>query len=169
MASGAPASETTGPTDGTGPAISSWLKIDQERITTFGIATNDPDPLHIDPAYAADCGPFGTTISFGFLTVSLLTFFFHDAVARDGTGYGLNYGFDRLRLPNAVKVGSRLRGLFSLIDAEPRGAGRELRRYAVTIEIEGDPKPALIGEWLAMWVDDGVAHRKPSETGLLSS
>lgn len=140
------------------PAISNWMTIDQDRITTFGLNTNDPDRLHIDPEYAAAHGPHGKTISFGFLTMSLLTHFFHDAVTTDRTGYALNYGFDRMRLPNTVVVGARLRGIFTLIANEPRGPNRELRRYGVTVEIEGEEKPALSGEWLVMWVDDGVHH-----------
>jgi acyl dehydratase len=140
------------------PVVSNWLVIDQDRITTFGLNTNDPDRLHIDPAYAAEHGPHGKTISFGFLTMSLLTHFFHDAVISDRSGYALNYGFDRVRLPNTVAVGARLRGVFTLIGNEARGGNRELRRYGVTIEIEGEEKPALVGEWLVMWVDDGVHH-----------
>lgn len=137
-------------------AYSNWLDIDQERITAFGHTTNDPDPLHIDPEYAARSGPYGSTISFGFLTMSLLTYFHHQCVRGIGTGYALNYGFDRLRLPNVVKVGARLRGAFRLISATPRGEGMTLQRYDVRIEIEGEEKPALIAEWLAIWVDDGV-------------
>jgi acyl dehydratase len=146
-------------------AVSNWLTIDQERITTFGLNTNDPDRLHIDPAYAAANGPHGKTISFGFLTMSLLTHFFHDAVISDRSGYALNYGFDRMRLPNTVVVGARLRGLFTLLGNEPRGDDRELRRYGVTIEIEGEDKPALAGEWLVMWVDDGIDHMGPQDIG----
>lgn len=152
--------------DGMQPAVSGWLLIDQERITGFGHNTNDPDRLHIDPDYAAEKGPYGKTISFGFLTMSLLTFFFHDAILSDRSGYALNYGFDRMRLTNTVVVGSRLRGKFELNGVEPRGENRELRRYGVTVEIEGDPKPALVGEWLVMWVDDGVQHDAPPIGGI---
>lgn len=151
--------------DGQQVAVSDWLTIDQERITTFGLNTNDPDRLHIDPAYAAAHGPHGKTISFGFLTMSLLTHFFHDAIISDRSGYALNYGFDRMRLPNTVLVGARLRGVFTLLGKEPRGADRELRRYGVTVEIEGEDKPALAGEWLVMWVDDGVDHMGAQGTG----
>ena len=148
-------------------AVSNWLTIDQERITTFGLNTNDPDRLHIDPDYAATHGPHGKTISFGFLTMSLLTHFFHDAIISDRSGYALNYGFDRMRLPNTVLVGARLRGVFSLLGKEARGEDRELRRYGVTIEIEGEEKPALAGEWLVMWVDDGINHMGAQAAGTL--
>jgi acyl dehydratase len=158
MAQGKGIADTIWHRGGQQAAVSGWMTIDQERITTFGLNTNDPDRLHIDPEYAAAHGPHGKTISFGFLTMSLLTHFFHDAVTTDRSGYALNYGFDRMRLPNTVMVGARLRGIFTLIENEPRGADRELRRYGVTIEIEGEDKPALAGEWLVMWVDDGVHH-----------
>ena len=134
-----------------------WLKIDQARITAFGDDTNDPDPLHVDPDHARG-GPYGSTISFGFLTISLLTFFHHQAMPKPATGYALNYGFDRLRLPQVVRVGARLRGVFRLRSSEDRGPGRRLLRYDVTIEIEGEEKPALVAEWLAMWIDDGIAR-----------
>ena len=145
-----------------GDLISPWLVIDQQRITAFGRDTLDPDPLHIDPVYAAEHGPYGKTISFGFLTVSLLTYFHHSVVSEDRTGYALNYGFDRLRLPQVVVVGSRLRGVFRHLTSEERGPGRTLLRYDVRVEIEGDTKPALAAEWLAMWIDDGVRHPPPS-------
>ena len=147
--------------DDAGELVTPWLTIDQERVTAFGRETLDPDPLHIDPAYAAAHGPYGRTISFGFLTVSLLTYFHHSVMRHDQTGYALNYGFDRLRLPQVVLVGSRLRGVFRHLSNEERGPGRTLMRYDVRVEIEGEPKPALSAEWLAMWVDDGVRHPPP--------
>ncbi len=141
--------------------VSGWLTIDQDRITAFGNDTNDPDPLHIDPAFAADHGPYGRTMSFGFLTMSLLTFFHHEAMHERRTGYALNYGFDRLRLPEVVLVGSRLRGSFRRMASEDRGSGRTLLRLAAEVQIEGKAKPALAAEWLVMWVDDGVLRPAP--------
>jgi acyl dehydratase len=141
-----------------GPLISDWLEIDQERIDLFARATNDPDPQHIDPEYARKYSPFGKTIAFGFLTMSLLTHFYRGGVTDSTSGYGLNYGFDRMRLPRAVPVGSRIRGVFRFKSSEIRGEGRVLFAYDVTVEIEGEDKPALSGEWLAMWVEDGLAR-----------
>ena len=136
--------------------VSDWLTIDQDRITAFGNDTNDPDPLHVDPAFAADHGPCGRTMSFGFLTMSLLTSFHHGAMHERRTGYALKYGFDRLRLPEVVHVGSRLRGSFRRTASEDRGSGRTLRRFGIEVQIEGKATPALAAEWLVMWVDDGV-------------
>lgn len=136
--------------------VSHWLTIDQERISTFGRITDDPDPLHVDPAYARRHGPYGHTISFGFLTMSLLTHLFRHGRAEPVGGHVLNYGFDRLRLPQVVPVGARVRGVFRLIDSEDRGAGRRLYRYDARIEVEGERKPALVAVWLAMWIEDGA-------------
>lgn len=138
------------------PMVSEWLVLDQERITTFGHNTLDPDPLHIDPEYAREHGPYGKTISFGFLTVSLLTHFFRQSSKGSLAGYALNYGFDRMRLPQVVTVGSRVRGVFKYLGAEDRGDGKTLMRYDARVEIEGEEKPALVAEWLTMWVDDGI-------------
>ena len=146
---------------------SEWLEIDQRRISGFGHITNDPDPLHIDPDYAREFGPYGVTIAFGFLTVSLLTFFHHQATPPVASGYALNYGFDRLRLTSTVKVGARVRGAFRLIDAQDRGAGRLLLRYETRVEVEGDDKPALVAEWLVMWIDDG--RERPADLALATA
>ncbi len=140
------------------PLVSQWLLIDQARITAFGHDTLDPDPLHIDPDYAAKFSPYGKTIAFGFLTVSLLTYLYRQSLEGAVSGYALNYGFDRLRLPQVVTVGSRVRGVFRFLGAEDRGGGKTLLRNDVVVEIEGEAKPALAAEWLSMWVDDGVAR-----------
>lgn len=136
-----------------GPYMSDWLVIDQDRIDQFAHATNDPDEFHIDPEFAKENSPYGTTISFGFLTMSLLTFFYRQCFGHQDGGMGLNYGFNRLRLTNTVPVGSRIRGVFELANVEDKGAGRVLMTYHATVEIEGDPKPALVAEWLTMGVD----------------
>lgn len=142
--------------------VSDWLLIDQARIDLFARATNDNDPLHVDASYARLYSPFGRTISFGFLTMSLLTHLFRSCIREEGTGYALNYGFDRLRLPSAVPVDARVRGVFSLKHAERRGDDRALLTYDARVEVEGSDRPALVGEWLAMWVDDGVRRPAPA-------
>jgi acyl dehydratase len=140
------------------PLVSRWVLIDQQRIDLFAQATNDIDPLHVDPGYARQYSPYGCTISFGFLTMSLLTHLYRISSTDEGTGYALNYGFDRLRLPAVVPVNSRVRGVFAIKHAERRGDDRALLTYDVRIEIEGGDRPALVADWLAMWVNDGVAR-----------
>lgn len=137
---------------------SDWIVVSQEQIDEFGHATIDPDPMHIDPVWARKNSPFGTTVSFGFLTMSLLTALYHDVLRYDRSGgdggHGLNYGFNRMRLVAPVPVGSRVRGNFHLLAIEPRSDSMSLMRLDVSIEIEGQNKPALVGEWLVMWVAD---------------
>ena len=138
--------------------VSAWTTINQSQINKFGDATNDPDPMHIDPTWSRQNSPFNTTISFGFLTMSLLTSLYHEVMSYDrfggDGGHGLNYGFDRLRLISPVPVDSRVRGRFILNGIEPRGNDQSLLRIGSTIEIEGQEKPALVGDWLVMWVAD---------------
>jgi acyl dehydratase len=145
--------------------VSPWFTIDQARIDAFAQATDDPDPMHIDPAWSAANSPFGTTVAFGFLTISLLTHFSHQALgwlsstAADDGGYGLNYGFDRLRLVEPVPVGSRIRARFKLLDWNEGRPGETKAKYGVTVEIEGKERPALVAEWLGLWVT-GEGHRR---------
>jgi acyl dehydratase len=136
--------------------VSAWFTIDQARIDEFASATNDPDPMHVDPAWARENSPFRETVSFGFLTMSLLTSLYHDVMEyrRIGRkdGYGLNYGFDRLRLVSPVPVNSAVRGHFRLTGIEERQNRQYLLRIDATIEIESQEKPALVAEWLVMWI-----------------
>jgi len=135
--------------------VSSWLTIDQPMIDQFGTVTLDPDPMHIDPVWAGRHSPYRGTIAFGFLTISLLTHLLHDAMSH-GTdrhaGHYLNYGFDRLRLISPVLVSSRIRGRFTLAGRSTDDKARYLSKIGVEVQIEGGEKPALIADWLAMWV-----------------
>jgi acyl dehydratase len=137
---------------------SPWLTITQEQIDEFASASRDPDPMHIDPEWAAKHGPFGRTVSFGFLTMSLLTHMHHEVMQHSKmggeAGFGLNYGFNRLRLICPVPVGSRVRGHFGIKSIEQRRDDQYLLEFDVSIEIESENKPALIGEWLVMWVGE---------------
>ncbi len=137
---------------------SKWVTVDQAMINGFGTITLDPDPMHVDPIWARENGPFGGSIAFGFLTVSLLTHLLHDALGsspdRDPhqEGYYLNYGFDRLRLVSPVRAGARVRGVFRLAGRHIDERGRLVSKFDSTIEIEGEERPALIAIWLTVWV-----------------
>ena len=132
--------------------VSDWLTIDQQRIDAFADATGDHQYIHVDPERAAQT-PFGTTIAHGFLTMSLMVpMGYEGALKLENTVMGINYGFDRLRFINPVRVGSRIRGRFELAGAEEKKPGHYLLRHNVTVEIEGEEKPALIAEWLGMTV-----------------
>jgi acyl dehydratase len=144
-------------------APSPWLTISQSMIDQFGAATLDPDPMHIDPAWAQASGPFGGTIAFGFLTISLLTHLLHKALGTDpnhdaSQGYYLNYGFDRLRLVSPVPVGSRVRGIFRVKQRIEDERGRQVTTFDVTVEIEHAARPALVAQWLAVWVPPSISR-----------
>ncbi|MGI9286150.1 MAG: MaoC family dehydratase [Pseudomonadales bacterium] len=129
---------------------SDWLLIDQDRINTFADATLDHQFIHVDQERAKE-GPFGATIAHGFLSLSLLSFFTETMGASvEGTEMGINYGFDKVRFLQPVKVGSRIRAKATLLDVQEKSAGQYLLRQEVAIEIEGEDKPALIAEWLIM-------------------
>jgi acyl dehydratase len=147
---------------------SDWFLIDQARIDAFGAATEDPDPMHVDPAWCAANSPFHSTIAFGFLTVSLLTHLSHQAIgwlnstgAYEG-GYALNYGFDRLRLIEPVLVNSRIRAHFTLLEQTEVRPGEVRTKFGVVVEIEGRTRPALAAEWIGLWVT-GSGHERIRE------
>jgi len=144
-------------TPGRDLGASDWVTVTQEMINSFGAATLDHDPMHIDSAWAAQ-GPFGDTIAFGFLTMSLLTHLLHQAMGTDSSrydpsmGYYLNYGFDRLRLIAPVPVNSRVRGTFRVLDVRPDAGSRTIVKFIAEVEVEGQGRPAMAAEWLTVWV-----------------
>ena len=132
--------------------VSDWLEVDQQRINAFADATGDHQYIHVDPERAAQT-PFGTTIAHGFLTMSLMVLLGYEASLKlENTVMGINYGFDKLRFINPVKSGSRIRARFQLSAADQKKPGHYLLKHTVTVEIEGEEKPALIAEWLGMTV-----------------
>ena len=137
---------------GRGLGTSEWMTIDQERVNLFADATDDHQFIHVDPVRAAQT-PFGGTIAHGLLTLSLIVPLCFDFVPKvAGTRMLLNYGFDKVRFPAAVRVGKRIRGSATLAEVVERKPGQLLMKLDVTIEIEGEPKPALTAEWLSMHV-----------------
>jgi acyl dehydratase len=130
--------------------MSSWIPIDQARIDAFAEATEDRQFIHVDPAAAAQT-PFGGTIAHGFLSLSLLSRMGAEAMlVPDGLRMAVNYGLDRVRFLAPVRSGSRVRGRFVLDSVEEKEPGQMLMRHTVTIEIEGEDKPALTAVWLAL-------------------
>src|ERR1044071_4214868 len=130
--------------------VSDWLLVDQARIDAFADVTEDPQFIHIDPEAAAKT-PFGGTIAHGFLTLSLLSRMAADAMLRpEGVKMGVNYGFERVRFMAPVRSGKRVRGRFRLARFEEKRPGQWQFVHEVTVEIEGEEKPALIAEWIGM-------------------
>ena len=121
-----------------------WLEITQDRIDAFADATGDHQWIHIDPERAKD-GPFGATIAHGYLTLSLVPLLGADLMKVEGTKMAINYGLNKLRFPNPVRVGSRVRAAGKLASFERTANGARIV-VTVTIEIEGEPKPAAIAE-----------------------
>jgi len=129
---------------------SSWLTIDQARIDQFADATEDRQFIHVDPAAAAQT-PFGGTIAHGFLTLSLLSRMGAEAMlVPEGLKMAVNYGLDRVRFLAPVRSGARVRGRFTLDSVEEKAPGQWLMRHTVTVEIEGEDKPALTAQWLGL-------------------
>ena len=130
---------------------SDWLKVDQQMINEFASATKDHQFIHVDPERAAQT-PFGGTIAHGFYTLSMLSHFAETGcgVAVEGTKMGVNYGCDKLRFIQPVRVGARIRGRSVLSAAIEKQPGQFLFTSTMTVEIEGLEKPALIADWLTM-------------------
>jgi len=131
---------------------SPWFEITQERVNQFADATNDHQFIHVDQVRAAET-PFGGTIAHGFLTLSLLSHLNSlTAVVPENMVMGINYGSDKVRYINPVRVGKRIRSHQRIVDVTEKNPGQWLVKTAVTVEIEDEEKPALIAETLSMWV-----------------
>lgn len=133
--------------------VTDWLTIDQDRINKFADATGDHQYIHVDPKRAAET-PFGTTIAHGFLTLSLMSMLSsqNGGIKLDNAVMGINYGLDKVRFISPVKVGSNIRARFELVSADEKKPNHYLLKHNVTIDIEGEEKPALIAQWLGMTV-----------------
>lgn len=127
--------------------VSPWLTIEQPRVDVFADATNDHQWIHVDAQRAAD-GPFGQTIAHGYLTLSLLPYLLDQLLTITDQVRGANYGIDRARFTNPVRVGSRVRMQGRLLTVTPRADGGSQFKVRVEIEIEGEERPALVGEFL---------------------
>jgi acyl dehydratase len=147
-------------TSGEEIGYSSWVEITQAMIDGFADVTLDQDPMHVDPDWSRRNTPYGGTIAFGFLTLSLLTHMLKNAMlkrdenAEHEGGYYLNYGIDYMRLLAPVPVGSRIRGKFKTLDNRIDRNGRNIVKFGCEVEIEGGDKPVLVVEWLSIFVPE---------------
>ncbi|MFK5927109.1 MAG: MaoC family dehydratase [Desulfuromusa sp.] len=134
--------------------VGPWLKIDQQRIDKFAEVTGDQQWIHSDPERAKKESPYGSTIAHGYLTLSLLPYltesnhpdFFENNYP--GMAYRVNYGLNRVRFPAPVKVGANIRARTTIKSAEEIKGSVQIC-YLMTIEIEGEDKPACSAEFLA--------------------
>ncbi|MGF1606686.1 MAG: MaoC family dehydratase [Rhodothalassiaceae bacterium] len=128
-----------------------WFKVEQDRINLFADATLDHQFIHVDSEKAAQT-PFGTTIAHGFLTMSLLPYFFNQSgIQPADIEMAVNYGLNKARFINPVKVGSRVRPHVTLKEVKDRGNNQYLLTCEVSVEIEGEDKPAMIAETLMLF------------------
>jgi acyl dehydratase len=135
---------------GTDLGVSDWITIEQDRVNQFADVTEDHQFIHVNPEMAK-MTPFGGPIAHGFLTLSLLSKFSEQGgLIIEGVKMGVNYGFEKVRFLAPVKVGKKVRGHFKLKAAEEKRPGQYLLTYEVTVEIEGEEKPALVADWLGM-------------------
>ena len=125
-------------------AISDWVTITQERINQFAEATGDHQWIHVDVERAKN-SQFKSTIAHGFLTLSLIPCFSEPSIKVKSIKMGVNYGLNKVRFTNPVKVNSRVRGRFVLKAFDPIEGGAQVTIH-VTVEIEGQDKPACVAE-----------------------
>ncbi|CAH0990559.1 putative enoyl-CoA hydratase 1 [Sinobacterium norvegicum] len=127
-----------------------WHTVTQEQINQFADCTLDQQYIHVDPVKAKD-SPFGTTIAHGFLTLSMLSHFAESySLLISGFYMGINSGFDKVRFITPVKVGSRIRVHAKFAQIEQKKPGQYRVMTEVSIEIEGEDRPALIAEWISI-------------------
>ena len=139
------------PSEGKEEGTGEWFQVTQEMINGFADLTHDHQFIHVDPE-RAKATPFGGTIAHGFLTLSLLTHLIASiprdtSVRMEGVMMGVNYGFDKVRFISPVKAGSRIRASGVTKAVELKGNAISSTR-TITVEIEGEDKPALIADWI---------------------
>jgi acyl dehydratase len=141
-----------GDSEGTGD----WVEVTQDRINTFADVTEDHQFIHVDPEACKEMSPWGVPIAHGFLTLSLLTHLSgsipQPAERFDGIVMGVNYGFEKVRFINPVKVGSRIRASSVLTAVDQKDPNTLQTTRTFTVEIEGEDKPALVADWITRLV-----------------
>jgi acyl dehydratase len=130
-------------------AVSPWFDVTQARIDMFAEATEDHQWIHVDPVKAAALSPFKATIAHGFLTLSLVSVLLRSAMTFT-VKMAINYGVNRVRFVSAVPVGSRLRGRFAPAAVEAVGDSVQVT-WKVTVEREGQDRPAAVVEWIVRY------------------
>ena len=136
--------------EGTNLGVTEWQEITQERINLFAEATGDHQWIHTDPARAKD-GPFGATVAHGYLTLSITNLFLPQLLQVSEFTMGINYGVNKVRFPSPVPVNSRTRasGVIGEVDEIPGGVQAIV---ALTVEIEGNEKPACVVESISRFI-----------------
>lgn len=138
------------------PVASEWFELDADRVRAFADATDDWQFIHLDEEKAAKT-PFGGAIAHGFLTLSMLSAMSYQVTeSLSGIAASVNYGFDRIRFVSPVRVGSRVRGRFSVAGVDEGGAWLDVH-WDVEIEVDGSDRPAIVANWITrVFVEDGA-------------
>jgi acyl dehydratase len=137
--------------------VGEWFDVTQELVNQFADVTHDHQFIHVDPE-RAKAGPFGGTIAHGFLTLSLLTKLIQSIPSAgdpswfEGVVAGVNYGFDKVRFVSPVRVGSRIRAKASTGDVLLKDPNTIQTKRLVTVEVDGESRPAMVAEWLTLTV-----------------
>ena len=134
---------------------SDWVEVTQERIDKFAEVSGDDQWIHVDSERAAAESPFGTTIAHGNLTLSMIDGFRKELIAQRGVKMGINYGWNKIRFPAPVPVGSRLRGRAEVVSLDDVGEGWFQVVTRFTVEREGADKPVCVGESVSRILADG--------------
>ena len=129
--------------------VSDWVLIDQDRVNKFAEATGDHQWIHVDVEKAKKEMPGGKTIAHGYLTLSLIPWLTGGFLKIEGVTRGINYGSNKVRFTNMVPVGSKVRARQKLLGVEARGGGLQMTNE-VTIEIDGQQRPACVAETISM-------------------
>ena len=130
--------------------VGKWLTVTQEMVDQFADLTRDRQWIHVDPDRAAVESPYGTTIAHGFLTLSLIPYFTRQIVDLRRVSRRVNYGVNKVRFPNAVRIGARIRGAQTLLATTRLDPDTVRFTSRVVIEIEGETKPACVAETITM-------------------
>ncbi|GAA2000081.1 MULTISPECIES: MaoC family dehydratase [Nocardioides] len=130
---------------------SDWVEIDQARVDTFADATGDHQWIHVDVERSAE-GPFGGTIAHGYLTLSLIPWLGSSVFALETPGAKLNYGVNKVRFPNPLRVGKRVRLTVTMGEVTDLPAGKQITLRHV-VEIEDEPKPACVAETVVLLLE----------------
>ena len=122
---------------------SDWLEVTQDRVDMFADATGDHQWIHVDPE-RAKAGPFGGTIAHGYLTLSLVIPLFAELLEIKGVAMGVNYGLEKVRFPNPVRVGARIRLAATVAEVTDVAPGCVQLVLDFVVEIDGERKPACV-------------------------
>jgi acyl dehydratase len=141
-------------------AQSDWMAVEQDQVDAFAAVTEDPDPMHVDPVWAQAASPYGRTVLAGLHMVALLPRMTRGSGLRiKGVRIAMNYGFNRVRFISPMPVAARFRNEVVLLEVERRDDGNAAIVTRNTFEIEGQPRPALIAEWVnLLWPETAAVE-----------